>query len=238
MRLRKALRKVHRWVGLLAALWILQLISTGLLLQHADDLNLTETYVNSPWILKWYDYGKSLHAWEVDGDVLYQIDDVIHVNEIQISETDLLVGVEKWQDQWLLATQNSIQWINNSGDVVQKMDDFDGLPTPISQLSLSHGQVVISVEGQWYVMSHSGGFEMTELTADPINQSRTISDAEQQQLFPVVLKHKLSYDKVLHGIHAGIKGSKWLNTLSALALFYLCFSGIYLFFKQPKRKRS
>jgi len=238
MRLRKTLRKVHRWVGLLAALWLLQLATTGILLQHADDLKLTETYVNSPWILKWHNYGQRLHAWEVGGDVLYQIDDVIRVNDIQMSQTDLLVGVEKWQDQWLIATQNSIRWINHNGEVVQRMDDFDGLPTPISQLSFSHEQPIILVDGQWHVMNESGLFETSDSSVDPVNKSRVISAEEQKQLFPEVLDQKLSYDKALHGIHAGIKGSKWLNTLSAMALLYLCLSGIYLFFKKPKRKSS
>lgn len=236
MRLRKLLRKIHRWVGLLSALWLLQLATTGLLLQHADTLKLTSSFVKSPTILQWFDYGHRQQAWDVAGEVVYQIDDEVKINEAIINIAEPLVGAVKLNKQWVLATSNQLRWINPKGEIINQIDDFDGVPTPIEQVVIDLQTVFLQSGGVWYQV-------LTDLTFEPSispttikNQPRALLATEKENLFRELLGQKLSYDKVIHGIHSGIKSSSWLNTLSALALLYLCFSGIYLFFKTPKKK--
>ncbi len=242
MRLRKALRKIHRWVGLLSALWLLQLAVTGLLLQHADDFNLTQMHVSSPKVLQWFGYGTRQQIITVQDQNLYQIDEVVGFDEHKIPITGQLVAAVRsidiqGQDLWVLATANSLYWINPQGEIIQQLDDFDGLPTPVSGLFSAEGKVNVAKGKQWYQLLKTGDFvPLTGQFSSP-EIFRSMSSAEQDQYFEAALQGKLSYDKVLHGIHAGIQGSKWLNSLSALALLYLSVSGIYLFFKQPKRKR-
>jgi hypothetical protein len=236
MRIRKALRKIHRWVGLLSALWLLQLAITGLLLQHADDFKLTQSYVSSPTVLKWFGYGTRQQIWDLDQQVIYQVDEVVGFSAVQVKIAAPLIGAALWQDQWLVATADTLYGFNQQGETVLQLDDFDGVPTPISALSAEKDSLHIQVNDQWFSMLPSGEFQATTQTINQPSQARSMTTAEQQQFFAVALQDKLSYDKVLHGIHAGIQGSKWLNSLSALALLFLCFSGIYLFFKQPKRK--
>ena len=237
MRMRKALRKIHRWVGLLSALWLLQLATTGLLLQHADDFNLSQTYVSSPTVLKWFGYGQTQQVWQLDEQVIYQVDEVVGFNGVQVNIAAPLKGAALWQGQWLVATADTLYGFNHLGETVLQLDDFDGIPTPISELTDANGGLHILVKDQWFSMQLSGEFQPAQLTINNLNTARSMNAAEQRQFFAEALQNKLSYDKVLHGIHAGIQGSKWLNTLSSLALLYLCFSGIYLFIKKPKTKR-
>lgn len=238
MRMRKALRKIHRWTGLLSALWLLQLAMTGLLLQHADDLKLTQTHVSSPTVLKWFGYAKNHQIWYSGEQAIYQVDDVVGFNDVKANIAAPLVGVVRSQNQWLVATSDSVYRFNQQGEIIQQLDDYDGVPTPINQLIINkQGDVDIQVEEQWYTLQASGDFIATQQTFNKPIQARPMTASEQSQYLSQALQGKLSYDKVLHGIHAGIQGSKWLNSLSALALIFLCFSGIFLFFKQPKNKR-
>ena len=237
MRVRKALRKIHRWVGLLSALWLLQLAITGLLLQHADDFKLTQTYVSSPAVLQWFGYGTRQQAWDLNQQVIYQVDGVVGFSAVQVKMAVPLTGAALWQDQWMVATANTLYGFNQQGETVLQLDDFDGLPTPISALSAEKGDLHIQANDQWFMMLPSGEFQATTQTIKQPSQARPMTTAEQHQFFATALQDTLSYDKVLHGIHAGIQGSKWLNSLSALALLFLCLSGIYLFFKHPKSKR-
>ncbi len=237
MRIRKALRKIHRWVGLLSALWLLQLAVTGLLLQHADDFKLTQTHVSSPTVLKWFGYGTRQQVWDLDQQVIYQVDEVVGFSTLQVKIAAPLTAAALWQDQWMVATADTLYGFNQQGETVLQLDDFDGLPTPVSALDADKENLYIQAGERWYRLLPSGEFQATTQTINQPIQARSMTTAEQQQFLAVALQDKLSYDKVLHGIHAGIQGSKWLNSLSALALMFLCFSGIYLFFKHPKSKR-
>ena len=239
MRLRKALRKIHRWVGMISAVWLLQLATTGLLLQHADDLKLTSTYVNSPTLLKWFDYGKRQSAWQDNDEVFYQVDDVISFAGHFINQAEQVIGAVSIKQDWFAITEQSIYRYNMQGELLLQLDAFDGLPTPIEQVAYSADSLYIVANNQWYVVNSRGLVQAVKSTgASTIIETRALTHAEQKTLLPHMFGNRLSYDKVLHGIHSGIKSSSWLNTFSALALFYLCFSGLYLFFKQPKVKRN
>ena len=242
MRIRKLLRKIHRWVGLLSALWLIQLAITGLLLQHADDLKLTTTHVSSPAVLKWFGYGSRAQIWQYGDQTFYQIDGVVGFGGLQVDLSSPVIAAVNGlkvdaQTQWVVATSSALYWFNPQGEIRLQLDDFDGVPTPISGLSIQDNSITVLVENQWYVMQADKEFAVTSQHPESIHTGRSMTAKEQNQYFAAALKDKLSYDKVLHGIHAGIQGSKWLNSLSALALLFLCLSGIYLFFKHPKSKR-
>jgi hypothetical protein len=239
MRVRKALRKIHRWVGMISAVWLLQLATTGLLLQHADDLKLSQNHVNSPTILKWFDYGKRQAAWQTSDEVLYQVDDVISFAGKFISLAEKVVAAVKIKQDWLVVTAQSVYRYNKEGELLLQLDDFDGLPTPIEQVEYTADSLYIAANKKWFAVGSDGLVHAVKSTgASEHIESRSLTHAEQKNLLPQMLANRLSYDKVLHGIHSGIKSSSWLNTFSALALFYLCFSGLYLFFKQAKVKRT
>ncbi len=236
MRLRKALRNLHRWAGLLSAVWLLLLAFTGLLLQHADRFGLSQMHVTSAATLQWFGYGQRQLAWDFGDETFYQLDDVISFQTAQSHSAAPVVAVAKWKNQWVVATEGSLRWLNELGETIDQLDDFDGLPTPIAQMTVNDDQLLILVQDQWYQQTQTGFQLHQPQPKSTVIEPRALTGAEKTALFSELLGDKLSYDKVLHGIHAGIQGSVWLNTLSALALFFLCFSGIYLFFKKPKRK--
>lgn len=241
MRLRKALRKIHRWVGLLSALWLLQLAITGLLLQHADALRLTESHVTSSTLLQWFDHGRRQQIWDHTDGPLVQIDDVVLLGRHRLHVPAPLVAAAHWDAAetgrlWVMATEQTLYGVNASGEVVFQYDDFDGLPTPVQALVFEAGHLSLASAEQWYAVSIGGEFTDSQKPIQPPVPFRPLSQAEQRQYVATALSDKLTWDKVIHGIHAGIRSSVWLNTLSGLALLYLCFSGIYLFFKPPKRK--
>ena len=237
MRMRKALRKIHRWIGMISAVWLLQLATTGLLLQHAEDLKLTTSYVSSPAILQWFDYGKRQLAWDSEGEVFYQIDDAIGFSNFKIDQAEKIMAAVKIKQEWWAASAQSIYRYNQQGELVMQLDDFDGLATPIDKVALHTDYWSHQSAGQWFEVDSNGMTLKLNHQPSEIVQARELGPEEKNIWLPRMLGNQLSYDKVLHGIHSGIKSSNWLNSLSALALFYLCFSGLYLFFKQPKSKR-
>jgi uncharacterized iron-regulated membrane protein len=239
MRLRKALRKIHRWIGLLASLWLLQLAVTGLLLQLADELGFTDRYVTSPAVLNWFSHGHLQQAFDVQSAVVIQLDDRVGLGQQVITVAEPLVAANRLEGHWLLATANTLRWYSDGGEAVMQLDDFDGLPTPVTALHVADEQLMLNSGQQWYQWQ-ADAFAFTPVAFDNPSgaQARQLSREERQRAFAQLLNNRLSIDKVLHGIHSGLKGSVWLNILSALALLYLCVSGIYLFFKKPRSKNK
>ena len=239
MRLRQFLRKIHRWVGLLSALWLLQLASTGLLLQHADDFGLSNRFVSSATILQWFDYGKHQTAWQANGEVLYQIDDQIIIEGNKSELAAKTVSVVKDNDRWLVATKNNITWFTQKAEIINQIDDFDGLPTPIKNINVLRGVLSIISEKGSFSQNEQGDFlQHFYPIIESKTLSRTLTSEESEKLLPLAFENKLSYDKVIHAIHSGLKGIPLLNTLSALALIYLALSGIYLFLKPSFKRRK
>lgn len=239
MRLRKLLRKVHRWVGLLASLWLLQLAVTGLLIQLADPLGLTKRSVQSAMILKWFDFGRLQQAFDVAEDTVVQIDDRVSLHGVVVDVPEPILAVARSGGQWLLATSHSLRWYNNEGSPILQVDEFDGLPTPVDGLFVHADQVYVQHQQKWYAwQADDYQFSETELRFTASQSGRALNDQEQAEHFASLLKGRLTAEKVLHGIHSGLKSSFWLNVLSALALLYLCLSGIYLFFKQPRTRKN
>ncbi|WP_154224079.1 PepSY domain-containing protein [Marinicella rhabdoformis] len=238
MRLRQFLRKIHRWVGLLSALWLLQLATTGLLLQHADDFGLSHRYVSSATVLQWFDYGKNQTAWEVNEEKLYQIDDQIIMSENKAELTAQIISVVKDNEQWLVATKNSITWLNPQAEIINQIDDFDGLPTPIKNINILKGKLNVMTEKGSFSQNEQGEFLQHMYPAiESETPSRPLTSKESSEIIPLAFENKLSYDKVIYAIHSGLKGIPPLNTFSALALIYLSLSGIYLFLKPSFRRK-
>ena len=239
MRLRQFLRKIHRWVGLLSALWLLQLATTGLLLQHADDFGFSNRYISSATVLQWFDYGKIQTVWEVNNEKLYQVDDQIIIGENKTELTAQIVSVVKDNEQWLVATKYSITWLNPQAEITNQIDDFDGLPTPIKNINILKGTLkVISEEGSFSQNEQGEFLKHMYPTIESEIPSRPLTSKESSKIIPLAFENKLSYDKIIYAIHSGLKSIPLLNTLSALALIYLALSGIYLFIKPSFRRRK
>ncbi len=236
MHKRRLFRKIHRWVGLLSALWLLQLTVTGLLLQHANYLGLNRSYVSQNAILQWFNYGHHQQAWESNHQTLYQIDDQVIINGQNTSIEQQLVAAIHNGQQWIVATKSTLYWFNEQGQISQQLDAFDGVPNPIQGLAFYDRNLLIWVNNKHWLMNKQGHWHPTNVTVNITFPSpRSLKVDEQKRLLPIALGQRLSFDKVLYGIHSGLKSSIWLNTLSGFALLYLSLSGIYLFFKPSQR---
>ena len=239
MRIRRQLRFLHRWIGLLASVWVLQLALTGLLLQQSNNLSLHQRYVDSAWLLHWFGYGQKTQAFSHHGEQIYQVDDrlLIH-NQVQRMPQTIRFAAKK-DKLWLVATEQALYGLNTHNEIIWRLDDFDGLPTPINNLHVND-QIWIQHNKQWYQINAQLQIHKSTAPEKVISHARhkQLSADERRRVVPKALSQVLSYDKVLADIHAGYKGSVWLNTLTAVALLFLSLSGLFLFFKTKRKDRK
>lgn len=234
MRLRKFLRKIHRWIGIIASIWLLLLATTGFLLQHKDDWNLAHKYTQSSLFLSFYDIGQQFTSYGNPQNNLAQLDQQIYINgTAQFKIEEPIIGAIYQQPNWIIATQSQINWIDSQGVILQSMDELDDLPQPLTKLGTHQSQLM--------VQSHSQSFNLQTLqpTELPITWSQAIdSELLKSQLIKTSTQNYLSYEQLIFDLHAGITSPSLLNDLAALALIFLSISGIFIFFKKSFKSQK
>jgi hypothetical protein len=131
-------------VGIIASVWLLLLATTGFLLQHKDDWNLSSHHTQSSWILSVYGIGDNYISYQNKQESLAQLDQQLFINlkaSSKLQET--IVGAVYQQPNWIVATPMKLLWIDSQGHIVQSIDELDGIPTPITQLGLINQELFI-----------------------------------------------------------------------------------------------
>lgn len=237
MRTRKLFRKFHRWIGIFASLWLLILASTGLLLQHSHDWKLDKKFIQSPFVLESYGIGKQFIFFNQGQHQLIQLDhQIIQDKQISIKLTTPLKSAIFNNSHWIVATEKQILWLNQQGQIVQTIDELDGLAIPIESMGIKNQQIYINSNDQIFNLN---SLKPATVPATEIQWSKGINDAKLKLLtlnnFHV---DYLSYQQVIFDIHAAITTPSLLNDLAAIALILLSLSGILLFFKKKKTIRQ
>jgi hypothetical protein len=234
MRLRKFLRRLHRWVGVIASIWLLLLASTGFLLQHKDDWNLSNYHTQSPWLLGVYGIGDNYSSYQNKQESLAQLDQQIFINlkaSSKLQET--IVGAVYQQPNWVVATPTQLLWIDNQGQIVQSIDELDDMPVPITQIGLLNQEL--------FVQHNKQAINVNSLKLSKASVEWSIAsnaDELKQKLIKTSTKNYLSYEQIIFDLHAGITSPSLFNDFAALALIFLSLSGIIIFFKKSFKSQK
>jgi hypothetical protein len=235
MRLRKFIRKFHRWIGILASLWLLLLASTGLLLQHSQDWHLDKSYINSPLLLKTYGIGQQFIAFEDNNHQLLQIDkQLIQDGQTTIKLQQEIKSAIHYQSNWVVLTNTQILWINPVGQIIQSLDALDGLDFPIKNIGTNKNTIVAKSKQNLINLQTLQPIQVNNIIwSQPIHRQSLKQQAIQQS------SHNfLSLEQFIFDIHAGITTASIFNDFAAIALILLSLSGIFLFFKKRKTNRQ
>ena len=234
MRLRKFLRRIHRWVGIVASVWLLLLATTGFLLQHKDDWNLSKHHTQSSWLLGIYGIGDNYTSYQHKQNSLAQLDQQIFINLKASSKLqDTIVGAVYQHPNWVVATPTQLLWVDSQGQIVQSMDELDDMPVPITQLGLANQELFIQHSQQ------AINVNSLEVFTNPVGWSMVSnSDELKEKLIKTSTKNYLSYEQIIFDLHAGITSPSLFNDMAALALIFLSLSGIMIFFKKSFKSQK
>lgn len=139
-------RRVHRWFGLAAAVFVLLLSATGIALNHTSAWHLDDSYVGWPWLLEAYgidtpwptvSFADGEHRATLLGGRLY-----VDGRELARS-IETLAGVAATGDFVAVAAGSEVFVLADSGDLVERMDLGAALPAPIAALGLVDGRVAV-----------------------------------------------------------------------------------------------
>jgi len=238
-------RKWHRRMGFTAAIFLVNLAVTGILINHSDDLELHKKYITSNWIINGYGIKAPSNAHCINKFKLCQIGEKIYLEQkLLISNAPPLITLIEYQDLLYLANSESIYIYTKQFELVEVLNQQSGLPQPIIKIVLTNinqseqALLVKSDRGYW-LLDHDEmlwqSFEPTQNRAINSIESKSLPFTELEReslasLQSIYLDTQLSYLKFIQDLHSlrifSLSG-KILTDLFGLIILLLVASGFF-----------
>lgn len=239
-RLRQRLRKLHRWAGISAAVFLLLLAVTGIALNHSSSLGLDTIRVDNALILDAYGIQSPAigPGFQTGERWLTQVEGRVYLDALEVDalSLDALVGAVAWDGLFIVVSPDQIVTINQQAEVVDRAAGLR-LPGSIEAIAANGPDLQLRVSGQGY------SFDPITLELATLAPGAPISDRVQPDVVPSVLKEEiasvwrgsgLSVERVLVDLHSGrlfgLSGVA-ITDLAALALCFLAISGIVIWLR-------
>lgn len=223
---RKSLyRKWHRRIGFAAALFLLNLSITGILLNHSDDLELHQHYIQSQWLVELFGIkAPEKMACSVNQsktNEICQIGNKIYSNNQLLTENSAqMITVLSIEDLNYLITSTAIFIYTQDEQLVEVLSLTTGLPTPISKAFIHKNltqnddnlALVINANDSSYSLnldnmtwsliddSRLEPISKTLLSYESINK---IDSSKRNHLVNHYLTRQITYLKFIQDLHSG-----------------------------------
>ncbi len=235
----------HRWLGFAAALFLVVLSITGLILNHTERLGLNQIQVRNGLILKRYgmESGSNIQSYGIHGsNTISSLAGQLFYNATPLSTGEKPIGILEGDPITVIACPDRIIYITSNGELIESIS-IEQLPFPdLTALGTSpEGQPVLaSTEGSFGTDSnwleftpYSGSYQVTALT------DVELSSEAHEQLLENFQGEGVTLYRVLLDLHAGRLfgwGGRTVMDLTAIAILLLVASGIGGWLRKSRRK--
>lgn len=245
-KIRLAFWRWHRRVGLVAALFVLLLAVTGILLNHTAALRLDRGKLSPQWLEVFYGLDSPVmvsyrleDSWfsQVAGEAIYQEAELI------FNCQGPLVGALVYGRFRVLACEQQLVVLTSDGSqVVERLSASHGLPAPVRGLAPCDNQICLRGDAGLHRL------DLAALTWTPVSEnpadlawSTPVATPEdlRRRLGEIHLGQTISWERLLLDMHSGrILGSwgVWLMDLMAILFLLLAVTGVAMW-SMGRRKR-
>ena len=234
---RKSLRKLHRWAGIGAAVFVLWLAVTGLLLNHSTSLGLDSNFVDASWLLGPYGIEDPVvgPSFRAGASTVSFVEGRWYLDARPIADgLSALAGAVQFDDYIIAADTAELIVLNDGAEILERWPVEAEIVEPIIAIAPTEGGVAIRTATGRYE------FDWESTGIHPF----VWSDAEPDWAEPVRVDAALvasitddyrgsgvSWERLLLDLHsgrlAGLSGALVMD-LAALALVVLAVSGFVL----------
>lgn len=202
----RLLRRWHKRLGVLAAVFFTFLAVTGLALNHGDALGMDGTQVRAAWLMAWYGLKPTVpeQAFVQEGMVFcWQGDTWVLAGKRLNAGHGEPVGAVRIGEQIWIATAEEIRLYDREGRLVDKVER-DLLPaTPIRRIGIRNGQLVATAGPAIYASADGIAWERqaSDATVNWVRLS-PLPPALQQELSPLFAP-SLPLQRIVADVHSG-----------------------------------
>jgi hypothetical protein len=245
-----AVRHWHRRIGLFAALFVIVLLVTGILLNHTEDLKLDSRYVGSSALLDWYGIQAPAKpvSYAAGGHWITQLGERVYFDGHELlNDTGTLIGALTLDDRIIVAIEGRLLLFTAKGERLESLGGADGVPGGMRAIGTKADRLVVRASHGDYLTDKDGlRWEESEKEGDVHTPVEGVVWAEQaaapaalQQLLAESYRGRgLSAERVLLDLHSGRIlgwGGVWLVDAVAVLLMVLALSGVWMWLRLVRR---
>lgn len=231
----RTLFRLHRTLGLIAALFFLVIVITGLLLNHAQALRLDSRYVSSSLLLSWYGIAPpdKLTAFLAGDHWITQLGERLYLDGQELhAHGSQLVGAAALPDMLLAAFATHLLLLTPQGEVIEDVSGAEGLPAEVRAVTADGEKVLLhTTRGDYRTDPQLLNWRQVQTGAEHWPKPQPLPTALLREVNEAYLGKGLPLERVLLDVHSGrIFGTAgvWVVDGAALILLTLVLSGVYM----------
>jgi hypothetical protein len=239
----------HRRVGLLALTLVIILAITGIALNHTEQFNLDETYVDNHLLLSWYGIDPS------DEPVSYKINNnqkqtiisawqnKLFFDDIAITELEQNMHGAIGAEQFIVvALDNAIILLSYEGEFIERISTSFSFNN-IQRLGMKYKRPVIETSYPLYYMAdeHILDWDVIINTDIEWTSPYTLNSVEREKLLIAYRGNGLKLERVMLDLHSGRIFGRYgiyLMDAAALALLWLSLSGLWVWSSRRRKMKK
>ena len=241
------IRRLHRSLGAAAAVFILFMVISGMVINHSNGLGLDQRHVSQAFLLNWYGLGAPEHirGFPVGDDWIIFAGSQLFLNDRQVSTVANGIGAVFNNHMLIAASNDELLLLDSSGQLIERQPWDPPEAGPIESIGLlADGTVVVKSTGQlWLADAELLGWQPAKETISELAWS-TSKPAPQPLLQNITQQYRgegLSVERLLLDFHSGrIFGplGVFIYDLLALAVGFLSISGLVLWVRGKRNGKG
>ncbi len=247
--------KVHYRFGIVSALFVLLMAITGITINHTDSLDLNQRYVQSEWLLDWYNiapksnvitfHNNNIYATQIDKRLFLSLPKQTGKEIAHIAST--LKGIVAYGNLIVVATSSEILLLTKQGQLVERITSQSNQWNEL----MSIGLVRINDKDKISIKTTTGIFhadsELSEWKPVSVGTQTSwttraaLPAASIKQLLQLYRGKGLTVERVLLDVHTGrILGSWGVYVMDAAAIIFifLAITGVTIWIRRRKKLRQ
>ncbi len=233
------IQKWHKNIGVIAALFVVFLVISGIALNHSHSCNLNKTFIKSNWLLDIYNIRPDGEAvgFALNGNRITQLGGRVYFNEFEISrDVEKLIGVIKLDEMLVIGFDGQLLLMTEQGELIEHLTGKEGVPAGMRAIGLSENKDVIirAAHGFYHVNLEELEWQEFDHLEAVWSETVAIPTALEQSLLDQYRGTGLSWERVLLDFHSGRILGQWgvyLVDLAAFLFLMLAISGIWMWSK-------
>jgi len=241
-KIRVKLWRWHRRMGLVSALFVILLASTGLLLNHGNDLGLDRRSLPTSFLSRFYQIEPpELLSYTAAGQHISQVDGrQLFIADRPVAECrGDLVGAIAIDETLLLACEQELLLLTATGELIDQLDPLSGMPLPLRALGIC-GREACWQSGQqsWAIDTDTMIWRETRQIITDVSTSSAVPPQLSRQLLSSY-RSDITWERWLQDLHSGrLLGpvGPWLVDLMAILFVVIAATGVLMWSLGRKRK--
>jgi hypothetical protein len=233
-------RRLHRSLGAFAALFVLFMVASGIVINHSNDMGLDQRPVSQPLLLDWYGLDKPafIYSFAADRHWVSFAGSQLYLNGESVSAISNGIGAIASGELLIAAGSDELLLLNADGRLIERIAWVGADAGPVEAIgSLPNGVVAVrSMQRVW--LSNTDLINWQKLNDTSIRPQWSFSTPAPEEIQQAITKHyrgdKLNLEQLLLDLHSGrIFGTIGIliYDLLALAVGFLAISGMILWLR-------